>query len=73
MQPYATRFGIQVVKDVSAGELVNPCKSNEEVVTESNKGSELYKKSHGAYGVGKGILLQMSNYLKIYSNLNFLF
>lgn len=53
MEPYKIRFGIPVVKDVSAGELVNPCKSNGEVEVESSKRAELYKISHTAYGVGK--------------------
>ena len=45
--------------DDSAGQLISPPKSAEQVETESKQGSELYKISHGAYDVGEmvGVLL----------------
>lgn len=51
--PYDSTYGLPVLKDVSAGELVNPPKTRTQVNSESEEGLELYKKSHSAYTVGE--------------------
>ena len=45
--------------DDSAGQLVSPPKSAQQVEMESKQGFELYKMSHGVYDVGEmvGVLL----------------
>ncbi|NXA14159.1 EFHB protein, partial [Sapayoa aenigma] len=50
-----TTFGIKVVKDVSAGEIVNPPKTFEEVDKEAREGHDLYIVSHEDYDVGEAI------------------
>ena len=51
--PYDVTYGVPVIKDCTAGELVNPAKSRTEVQSEAVEGQEIYKVSHGAYDVGK--------------------
>jgi len=53
MDPGSQKFGLPVIKDCSAGELVNPAKSYKQVLVESKQGLDLYKKSHSAYIVGE--------------------
>ncbi|NWW51104.1 EFHB protein, partial [Pedionomus torquatus] len=48
-----TTFGTKVVQDVSAGELINPLKTFEEVDKESREGHDLYVVSHNHYFVGE--------------------
>ncbi|NWI89095.1 EFHB protein, partial [Pitta sordida] len=50
-----TTFGIKVVKDVSAGEIVNPPKTFEEVGKEAREGHDLYIVSHEDYDVGEPV------------------
>ena len=52
MDPGSQKFGLPVIKDCSAGELINPAKTYKQVQAESKKGLDLYKKSHSAYAVG---------------------
>ena len=44
LDPMQTSFGSATLKDESAGAIVNPDKSMEEVVKEDEEGRELYKK-----------------------------
>ncbi|NWY41875.1 EFHB protein, partial [Sylvia atricapilla] len=46
-----TRFGIKVFKDLTAGEVVNPPKTFEEVNKEAREGHDLYVLSHDDYDV----------------------
>ncbi|XP_074006884.1 EF-hand domain-containing family member B [Numenius arquata] len=48
-----TTFGTKVVQDVSAGELINPPKTFEEVDKDSREGHNLYVVSHNDYFVGE--------------------
>ncbi|NXJ60203.1 EFHB protein, partial [Rostratula benghalensis] len=48
-----TTFGTRVVQDVSAGELINPPKTFEEVDKDSREGHDLYVVSHNDYFVGE--------------------
>ncbi|NXE94816.1 EFHB protein, partial [Menura novaehollandiae] len=50
-----TTFGIKVIKDLSAGEVVNPPKTFEEVDKEAKEGHDLYVVSHEDYDVGEAI------------------
>ncbi|KAM6087609.1 LOW QUALITY PROTEIN: EF-hand domain-containing family member B [Chlamydotis macqueenii] len=50
-----TTFGTEVIHDVSAGELINPSKTFEEVDKESREGHDLYIVSHNDYYVGEAI------------------
>ncbi|KAK4828366.1 hypothetical protein QYF61_026088 [Mycteria americana] len=50
-----TTFGTKVIQDVSAGELINPPKTFEEVDKESREGHDLYIMSHNDYYVGEAI------------------
>ncbi|NWV08589.1 EFHB protein, partial [Ptilonorhynchus violaceus] len=50
-----TTFGIKVIKDLSAGEVVNPPKTAEEVDKEAREGHDLYVLSHEDYYVGEAI------------------
>ncbi|KAM9648118.1 LOW QUALITY PROTEIN: EF-hand domain-containing family member B [Morphnus guianensis] len=50
-----TTFGTKVIQDVSAGELINPPKTFEEVDKEARKGHDLYIVSHSDYYVGEAI------------------
>ncbi|NWW82174.1 EFHB protein, partial [Climacteris rufus] len=50
-----TTFGIKVIKDLSAGEIVNPPKTIEEVDKEAREGHDLYVMSHEDYYVGEAI------------------
>ncbi|NXY03363.1 EFHB protein, partial [Pteruthius melanotis] len=50
-----TTFGIKVLKDLSAGEVVNPPKTFEEVDKEAREGHDLYVLSHEDYYVGERI------------------
>ena len=52
MGPYDVRYGVKVFRDCTAGELVNPLKSNDEIESDTLKGLDLYIKSHSAYRVG---------------------
>ncbi|XP_070570083.1 EF-hand domain-containing family member B-like [Ptychodera flava] len=47
------RFGIKNVFDGSAGELVSPDKTYEQVMTEGNEGHDLYIVTHNDYDVGE--------------------
>ncbi|NXG40568.1 EFHB protein, partial [Psilopogon haemacephalus] len=44
-----TTFGIKVIQDISAGELINPPKTFEEVDKEAREGHDLYIVSHNDY------------------------
>ncbi|NXT31022.1 EFHB protein, partial [Pelecanoides urinatrix] len=50
-----TTFGKKVIQDVSAGELINPRKTFEEVDKESREGHDLYIVSHNDYYVGEAM------------------
>ncbi|XP_032938244.1 EF-hand domain-containing family member B [Catharus ustulatus] len=50
-----TTFGIKVFKDLTAGEVVNPPKTFEEVDKEAREGHELYVLSHEDYDVGEPV------------------
>ncbi|KAM6209830.1 LOW QUALITY PROTEIN: EF-hand domain-containing family member B [Sarcoramphus papa] len=50
-----TTFGTKVIQDVSAGELINPPKTFEEVDKEAREGHDLYIVSHNDYYVGEAI------------------
>ncbi|NXW01296.1 EFHB protein, partial [Fregetta grallaria] len=50
-----TTFGTKVIQDISAGELINPPKTFEEVDKESREGHDLYIVSHSDYYVGEAI------------------
>nr|XP_030120822.1 EF-hand domain-containing family member B isoform X4 [Taeniopygia guttata] len=50
-----TTFGVKVFKDLTAGELVNPPKTFEEVDTEAREGHDLYVLSHEDYYVGESV------------------
>ncbi|XP_074999535.1 EF-hand domain-containing family member B isoform X2 [Calonectris borealis] len=50
-----TTFGKKIIQDVSAGELINPRKTFEEVDKESREGHDLYIVSHNDYYVGEAI------------------
>ncbi|NXQ94751.1 EFHB protein, partial [Sagittarius serpentarius] len=50
-----TTFGTKVIQDVSAGELINPPKTFEEVDKEAREGHDLYVVSHNDYYVGEAI------------------
>ncbi|XP_060681497.1 EF-hand domain-containing family member B isoform X1 [Hemiscyllium ocellatum] len=53
MDIYNTTFGRKGVKDISAGELVNPPKTRKQVYEESQAGHSLYVTTHNAYNVGE--------------------
>ena len=44
IDPMATTFGLKTIKQESAGDMISPQKSMEEVDREYNAGRELYKK-----------------------------
>ncbi|NXU49963.1 EFHB protein, partial [Turnix velox] len=50
-----TTFGTKVIKDLSAGELINPPKTFEEVDKDSREGHDLYIVSHHDYYPGEAI------------------
>ncbi|GAB0184424.1 EF-hand domain-containing family member B [Grus japonensis] len=50
-----TTFGTKVIQDGSAGELINPPKTSEEVDKESREGHDLYIVSHNDYYTGEAI------------------
>ncbi|NWR57121.1 EFHB protein, partial [Bucorvus abyssinicus] len=50
-----TTFGTKVIRDMSAGELINPPKTFEEVDKEAREGHDLYVVSHNDYFVGEAI------------------
>ncbi|NWV32177.1 EFHB protein, partial [Grantiella picta] len=50
-----TTFGIKIIKDLSAGEVVNPPKTFEEVDKEAREAHDLYVLSHEDYYVGEPI------------------
>ncbi|NXH21121.1 EFHB protein, partial [Bucco capensis] len=50
-----TTFGTKIIKDISAGELINPPKTFEEVNKEAREGHDLYIVSHNDYYVGEAI------------------
>ncbi|XP_040449508.1 EF-hand domain-containing family member B [Falco naumanni] len=50
-----TTFGTKVIQEVSAGELINPPKTFEEVDKEAREGHDLYIVSHNDYYVGEAI------------------
>ncbi|KXJ08719.1 EF-hand domain-containing family member B [Exaiptasia diaphana] len=51
---YEDCYGVKTIKDGTAGEMVNPAKTAEQVVKESLVGKDLYKFSHHDYDVGEG-------------------
>eukprot|EP00794_Sanderia_malayensis_P017678 gene17678-19442_t len=53
VEPYDVRYGLKIVKDCTAGELVSPPKSYKQVDQEGKVGLDLYKKSHSAYETGE--------------------
>ncbi|XP_018765316.2 EF-hand domain-containing family member B [Serinus canaria] len=50
-----TTFGMKVFKDLTAGEVVNPPKTFEEVDKEAREGHDLYVLSHEDYYVGESV------------------
>ncbi|NWV71361.1 EFHB protein, partial [Malurus elegans] len=50
-----TTFGMKVLKDISAGEVVNPPKTSEEVDKEAREAHDLYVLSHEDYYVGEPV------------------
>lgn len=48
-------FGIRTMKDGTAGELVNPDKTREEVNEEAESGRELYRQTHHNFLVGEAV------------------
>ncbi|KAM9287938.1 LOW QUALITY PROTEIN: EF-hand domain-containing family member B, partial [Cariama cristata] len=50
-----TTFGTKVIQDISAGELINPPKTSEEVDKEAREGRDLYIVSHNDYYVEEAI------------------
>ncbi|XP_068008420.1 EF-hand domain-containing family member B [Melanerpes formicivorus] len=50
-----TTFGMKVIRDAPAGELINPPKTFEEVDKEAREGHDLYIVSHNDYYVGEAI------------------
>ncbi|NWS34068.1 EFHB protein, partial [Polioptila caerulea] len=50
-----TTFGIKVFKDLTAGELLNPPKTFEEVDKEAREGHDMYVLSHKDYYVGESV------------------
>ncbi|KFP08610.1 EF-hand domain-containing family member B, partial [Calypte anna] len=50
-----TTFGIKVIPDIPAGELVNPPKSFDKVDEEAREGHDLYVVSHNDYYAGEAI------------------
>lgn len=55
MDPVATTFGTKNVFDCSAGELVSPAKTYQQVFAESEQGRDLYKMSHHDFNVGEAV------------------
>ncbi|XP_069769318.1 EF-hand domain-containing family member B isoform X2 [Narcine bancroftii] len=52
---YNTTFGKRVIKDITAGELVNPPKTRQQVYDESQSGHSLYIVTHNDYNVGEPV------------------
>ncbi|KAG5856661.1 EF-hand domain-containing family member B [Anguilla anguilla] len=50
-----TTFGLKYLKGLTAGEMVNPPKTAEQVEKESQEGHQLYIRSHDSYFVGEPI------------------
>ncbi|XP_047926190.2 EF-hand domain-containing family member B isoform X1 [Anser cygnoides] len=50
-----TTFGVKIIQDAPAGELINPPKTFEEVDKETRKGHDLYIVSHNDYYAGEAI------------------
>ncbi|KAJ3655579.1 hypothetical protein Zmor_014702 [Zophobas morio] len=55
LNPLEVTFGIQSNKDESVKELINPSKGVYQILTESQIGHDLYKKSHNNYNAGERI------------------
>ncbi|XP_020376327.2 EF-hand domain-containing family member B [Rhincodon typus] len=53
MDIYNTTFGRKGVKDITAGQLINPPKTRRQIYEESQAGHSLYVTSHNAYNVGE--------------------
>ncbi|KAK2547717.1 EF-hand domain-containing family member B [Acropora cervicornis] len=53
VDPTDVMYGVQTIKDGSAGEMVNPSKTAAQVNTESQEGKHLYKVSHHDFEVGE--------------------
>lgn len=53
VDPTDVMYGVQTIKDGSAGEMVNPPKTAAQVNTESQEGKHLYKVSHHDFEVGE--------------------
>lgn len=51
--PTDVMYGVETIKDGSAGEMVNPSKSAAQVNAESEEGKHLYKVSHQDFEVGE--------------------
>ncbi|XP_051872578.1 EF-hand domain-containing family member B [Pristis pectinata] len=52
---YNTTFGKRVIKDITAGELVNPPKTRQQIYEESQSGHPLYIVTHNDYNVGEQV------------------
>ncbi|XP_068944347.1 EF-hand domain-containing family member B [Petaurus breviceps papuanus] len=48
-----TTFGVPIFREITAGDIVNPPKSFEQVFEEANQGHDLYIVSHNDYHVGE--------------------
>ncbi|XP_022098378.1 EF-hand domain-containing family member B-like isoform X2 [Acanthaster planci] len=55
MDKYQETFGVKNVFDVTAGELVSPTKTYQQVMEESEKGRDLYKLTHHEFLVGEAV------------------
>ncbi|XP_038047870.1 EF-hand domain-containing family member B-like [Patiria miniata] len=55
MDQYEAKFGIKNVFDVTAGELVSPNKTYQQVMEESEAGRDLYKVTHHEFHVGEAV------------------
>lgn len=53
VNPGDERYGLQVLKEISAGQLINPPKTRVQVQEEAANGLDLYKISHSDYVVGE--------------------
>ncbi|XP_032906893.1 EF-hand domain-containing family member B isoform X2 [Amblyraja radiata] len=52
---YNTTFGKRVLKDITAGELINPPKTRQQINEESLKGHSLYRTTHNDYNTGEQV------------------
>ncbi|XP_055512413.1 EF-hand domain-containing family member B [Leucoraja erinacea] len=52
---YNTTFGKRILKDITAGELINPPKTRQQINEESLKGHSLYRTTHNDYITGEQV------------------